>query len=156
MDALRLYGDPDRGDGLDALLEVPAWHTEAACAGQDTDDFYPERDGAMAAIHAARAVCAGCPVAEPCLAWALAHDEPGIWAGTTANDRQRIRRGEPLPERKAPAAKAEPSKAPCGTPAAYMRHRRRGEKACDACREAQRLKTARRRREVRLRDQEAA
>jgi len=30
---------------------------------------------------------------------------------------------------------------PCGTPAAYLRHLRKGEKACDACREAQNAKS---------------
>lgn len=30
---------------LDELLHRPAWHARAACAGQGTDAFYPERGG---------------------------------------------------------------------------------------------------------------
>ncbi|MEV6133110.1 WhiB family transcriptional regulator [Streptomyces violaceusniger] len=43
----------------------------------------------------AQLLCGPCPVREQCLAWAL--DNPskthyGVWAGTTRNDRSRLRR----------------------------------------------------------------
>lgn len=41
------------------------------------------------------------------------------------------------------AASAEPSD--CGTPAAYRRHLRRGERACDACLKAESVTRSRRR-----------
>jgi WhiB family redox-sensing transcriptional regulator len=70
----------------------PAWMDEGACLGMDPEDFYPERPVAKAAVAAAREVCARCPVAEPCLEWALEHDEAGVWAGTTEAQRQAMRR----------------------------------------------------------------
>jgi WhiB family redox-sensing transcriptional regulator len=37
----------------------------------------------------AKAVCAGCPVVESCLRWALAAREPyGVWGGTSAEERE--------------------------------------------------------------------
>lgn len=133
---LQLYGVSDqRGDDLP--LSAPAWHAEAACAGTDTEAFYD-----LADVDGALAICEGCAAREPCLQWALDHDEAGVWGGTTDRDRDRLRRGEPLVERKpartAPSGPERPRRelAPCGTPAAYKRHRSRGETPCDACREA--------------------
>lgn len=124
MDGILLYGESDRfGDELP--LALPSWHADAACAGSDTERYYDLDDTA-----GALAVCDGCAARGPCLEWALKHDEAGVWGGTTDRDRERLRRGEPVAERK-PAGLA-----PCGTVAAYARHRRRGEDACDACREA--------------------
>ena len=37
----------------------------------------------------AKNICADCPVKEPCLEFAMRHDERGVWGGT--NDRQRNR-----------------------------------------------------------------
>lgn len=51
-----------------------------------------ERDRAFA--EASRA-CAGCPIVENCLKWALANPdltETGVWAATTHRTRRRIRR----------------------------------------------------------------
>lgn len=80
------------GDIPAVLPPAPAWSRLAACAGMSTEAFYPEREGARAAIEAARFVCGGCEVAGPCLQWALDHDEFGVWAGTTENQRRAMRR----------------------------------------------------------------
>lgn len=40
----------------------------------------------------ARALCARCPLGEPCLAYALAVTVDGVWAGTTRAERVRLRR----------------------------------------------------------------
>jgi WhiB family redox-sensing transcriptional regulator len=71
------------------------WRLEAACAGVDPELFFPE-PGQAPQVAAAKAVCAGCAVRGPCLAAALhgpqAHqDHSGIFAGTTASDRVRLR-----------------------------------------------------------------
>lgn len=39
----------------------------------------------------ARQVCLRCPVIRACLSWALTHNEPGVWAATTPEDRTRLR-----------------------------------------------------------------
>ena len=70
----------------------PRWTRDAACADVAVSAFYPEKQDARAVIQAARAICATCPVAGPCLQWALDHDEAGVWAGTTEEQRRQMRR----------------------------------------------------------------
>ena len=61
------------------------------CVGLDPDLFHPVR-GDMLTAAAAKAVCAECPVREACLEYALAAGEHwGIWGGTSAQERRRIR-----------------------------------------------------------------
>jgi WhiB family redox-sensing transcriptional regulator len=48
---------------------------------------------AVREVAAAKAICARCPVAADCLAWALGAGEPaGIWGGTTPEERRLSRR----------------------------------------------------------------
>lgn len=64
------------------------------CRGLDPALFHPER-GANAAVIAAKAVCATCPIAVryACLLHALDHNEEhGIWGGTSASEREKMRR----------------------------------------------------------------
>lgn len=61
------------------------WQTRAACRKiPEPDRFFP----ATRPDKEAKALCAGCPVRDECLAHALAYDEPGVWAGTSAKERQ--------------------------------------------------------------------
>lgn len=41
-------------------------------------------------VAAAKAVCVGCPVIDPCLEWAIRYREVGVWGGTTDSERRRI------------------------------------------------------------------
>jgi WhiB family redox-sensing transcriptional regulator len=71
------------------------WRLDAACATVDPELFFPEPGQAPQAA-AAKAVCADCAVRGPCLEVALhgpqAHqDHAGIFAGTTASERVRLR-----------------------------------------------------------------
>jgi WhiB family redox-sensing transcriptional regulator len=71
------------------------WRLEAACREVDPELFFPE-SGQVPQTAAAKAICAGCTVRGPCLEAALhgpqAHqDHTGIFAGTTASDRVRLR-----------------------------------------------------------------
>ena len=66
------------------------WREAAACRGADVDTFFPvtEEDAG-----AARAICATCPVREPCLEFALAVRQlEGVWGGLTDTERRRLRR----------------------------------------------------------------
>ena len=70
-----------------------------ACRGMDPDLFHPT-EGQDVSVHritlAAKAVCHGCPVEVPCLAFALeAHEDHGIWGGTSERERTRLRRHPP-------------------------------------------------------------
>lgn len=73
-------------------IDFPDWYGDALCAQVDSAIFFPEQGGSTAA---ARAVCAMCPTntQAQCLAFAIDNGEvEGIWAGTTPNDRRKIRR----------------------------------------------------------------
>jgi WhiB family transcriptional regulator, redox-sensing transcriptional regulator len=67
------------------------WRTAGACAQADPDLFFPISSAgrALVQIAKAKAICAACPVRQPCLEFALEHDlVHGIWGGTTPAERQ--------------------------------------------------------------------
>lgn len=74
-----------------------SWNRSAACRGMATSMFFPEvvlpelgcADPAV--VAEAKAVCARCPVREPCLSVGL-REEHGIWGGLTAGERRAARR----------------------------------------------------------------
>ncbi|MGI8755314.1 MAG: WhiB family transcriptional regulator [Acidimicrobiales bacterium] len=87
-------GDPvaDPAELIRAWIGRPSWHRRAACRGVDTTVFFPVLGGNYAR---ARAVCARCPTAGPCLAGALAldpADDDGFRGGLTARERRELRR----------------------------------------------------------------
>jgi len=73
-------------------LPVPAlagWRYRAACRGADLSVFFPGRGDSA---EPARQICAGCPVREPCLDYALSHGiTHGIWGGLAERDRRALR-----------------------------------------------------------------
>lgn len=75
----------------DFILDGP-WRDAAACARRPDVDFFPSPDDAEG-IARAVAVCAGCPVADECLSFAIETNQPdGIWGGTTPAERVKLRR----------------------------------------------------------------
>jgi WhiB family transcriptional regulator, redox-sensing transcriptional regulator len=55
------------------------WRDRAACAGMETEVFFP---GPGVSTRAAKQVCEGCPVTVACLAFANeAGTQAGIWGG---------------------------------------------------------------------------
>ncbi len=67
----------------------PTWRLRAACRGLGPDLFFPET---AVGIAQAKAVCLGCAVREPCLAYALATRQRfGVWGGTTERRRRPAR-----------------------------------------------------------------
>lgn len=72
-----------------------SWRDDAACAGMETEFFFPQgvTGAALDQANQAKAVCAGCPVAQVCLEWALqTHQDAGVWGGKTEEERRAIRR----------------------------------------------------------------
>jgi WhiB family transcriptional regulator, redox-sensing transcriptional regulator len=66
------------------------WRKRAACQGIDVETFYPATEDEVDAA-AAKAICGGCPVRQPCLEHALAtREREGVWGGTTERERRRI------------------------------------------------------------------
>lgn len=138
MEALRLHDEPD-WPGEDVSL--PSWRDHAACLGMDTEVFF---DNTAEGVAKAKAVCADCSVWEDCLDLALEDSLEGVFGGMTADERRDLLSGRP--RRRSPMRRGVQ---PCGTHAAYQRHRKHGETPCEACREANRVKAAQRRQEAR-------
>lgn len=63
--------------------------TRAACAGANTDLWFPEDASRLEA----QAICAECPVRRECLDYAIdAGENYGIWGGETERSRRLIRK----------------------------------------------------------------
>ena len=83
------------GPGLEDLLAAvaanrPAWHADALCREHPEVSWFSERGEPMGP---AKDVCSRCLVLAECTAWALDQDQSlaGIWGGTTAPQRKRMR-----------------------------------------------------------------
>jgi len=70
------------------------WRHRAACRNLDPEIFFPVGTSgpALLQIAEAKTVCRRCPVVSECLAWALAHEDAGVWGGTTEDERRDLRR----------------------------------------------------------------
>ena len=74
-----------------ARQDGASWRESAACRFLETDLFFPigKTGLAVAEIQRAKAVCAACPVREPCLTFALdTHQGYGIWGGYDEDERR--------------------------------------------------------------------
>lgn len=81
--------DVDPAELLAGLLRRPAWHAEAACRGDGVERFVPRFGIGQ---RRAQATCSECEARSECLAFALERPElVGVWGGTTANERKRLR-----------------------------------------------------------------
>lgn len=91
-DELRYIGDPgeliDLASTLEDLAVRPAWHDDAACRGQGTEPWFPDRGDD---VRPAKAVCHTCPVQQECLD-AAEQERHGIWGGLSERQRRRLRR----------------------------------------------------------------
>lgn len=66
------------------------WPEQGACREVDPDLWFPEQ-GDRAANHAAKEICAWCPVMTECRQWALDSREPyGVWGGMSARERRSV------------------------------------------------------------------
>lgn len=78
-----------------AAMTDARWREDAACAGLDTELFFPV-DDRTASVETPRRVCRGCPVRAACLADVLATEDParryGIAGGTTPGERRVLHR----------------------------------------------------------------
>jgi WhiB family transcriptional regulator, redox-sensing transcriptional regulator len=64
------------------------WRQYARCLGADPELFHPHADDPA---DAAKAICAVCPVREPCLEYAItAREKQGVWGGLTEKERRRL------------------------------------------------------------------
>lgn len=121
-----------------SLRDGHTWRDDALCREIDPDVFLVDR-GPEASY--ARSVCAICPVAEECLEAAMESEtgdhthRAGIRGGLTPRQRSGLATRRRADGSQAARTGGKPL-SPCGTPAAYDRHVRNGERIDDACREA--------------------
>lgn len=106
----------------------------AACVGADPALFESSSATTEAQRMEAKAICAGCPVLEACLGYALANPfatEGAMWGGLTPSERRKHR------DRRRGGGKWQIHLLqPHGTEAGYARHMRAKERPCDSCRKA--------------------
>lgn len=70
-------------------LDYQAWMDDALCAQVGAGPFFPEKGESA---RAAKRICAGCPVREACLQYALGDNIlEGVWGGTTEKDRRQLK-----------------------------------------------------------------
>lgn len=89
-----LVPGPVGGTAMIMLQQRPipsgSWRQLARCRGVDPEIFYPASDEDA---EEAKAICALCPVREPCLEYALAaREKEGVWGGLTERERRRLLR----------------------------------------------------------------
>jgi WhiB family redox-sensing transcriptional regulator len=82
------------------------WRAAGACLSADPELFFPISKGEITdrQVTVALGVCAGCPVRQQCLDFAMRMTEAhGIWGGTTPEERIRARRKATRRRQEAPA-----------------------------------------------------
>lgn len=75
------------------LVDI-SWQPRAACRDEDPELFFSDNHSTpdKARVERARAVCSGCPVAYECLQYAMATGSDGVWAGTTKDQRDAMKK----------------------------------------------------------------
>jgi len=71
------------------------WRNDASCRDVDPDLFFPIGTTGIAIeqVDAAKRICSGCVVREPCLEFALAsNQDAGVWGGLTEDERRTLKR----------------------------------------------------------------
>jgi WhiB family transcriptional regulator, redox-sensing transcriptional regulator len=78
------------------------WQLRAACCGADAalffaPNYFERREEKDAREAKAKAICAVCPVREPCLAYALGiRERHGVWGGLNEFERRQVLRRRDL------------------------------------------------------------
>lgn len=67
------------------MEHISEWRESAKCKDTDTDYYFPNSGNSKP-----KEFCTGCPVIDLCKTYAIAHDEDGIWGGTSYTERKRI------------------------------------------------------------------
>lgn len=72
------------------------WQQAAACRSEQAGAFFPpphfeRKEMRIARERLAKSICRQCPVAEPCLSYALRNREPhGVWGGLNEAERNAL------------------------------------------------------------------
>jgi WhiB family transcriptional regulator, redox-sensing transcriptional regulator len=82
-------------DSLSSIEPIRNWRDLASCRDTAPDLFFPVGATGLAVgqIARAKAVCDMCPAKEPCLQYAIEHNQDsGVWGGTSEEERRVLRR----------------------------------------------------------------
>lgn len=67
------------------MESINVWKDRADCQGFSVNFFFPKKELA----NQSKKFCTDCPVISLCKTYAIAHEEFGIWGGTTRHERER-------------------------------------------------------------------
>lgn len=75
-------------------FESKPWFQDAACTQSDPDAWFPDESGATTReFREAKRICASCPVAAQCLAYAIRNNEEhGLWGGKSPKEIRKLRK----------------------------------------------------------------
>lgn len=79
----------------ESSVPFPKFDGTQNCKGYDLDDFYFEGKNKTETWRhnvTAKKICDDCPFLNECLLWGVYEEQHGIWGGTTARDREIIRK----------------------------------------------------------------
>ncbi|CAB4218691.1 WhiB-like iron-sulfur binding domain containing protein [uncultured Caudovirales phage] len=82
----------DRLEVPNVSAPYPQFDGSQLCAQTDPEVFFPTQESDRSHVEQAKAICARCHFANPCLDWAVARSIVGIWAGTNPRERVKIAR----------------------------------------------------------------
>jgi len=76
------------------MAPYPTYDGSEPCRQVDPEIYYPSSFNAVRKTTRLMmdSMCNDCHAREACLSWALHHEREGYWAGTTPEDRYRLRR----------------------------------------------------------------
>jgi len=72
----------------DAGVQYPPRTGAEPCTDR-TEDYFPDSGSSVTQTALA---CLDCPIVADCLAWALHHEEYGVWGASTAAQRTELRK----------------------------------------------------------------
>ncbi len=74
------------------MTAYPPLTGDEPCRKVPADTFFPDLGDDPRDLAGITAICRPCPILLPCLSWAVANEQHGVWAGTTPNQRKQLRR----------------------------------------------------------------
>jgi WhiB family redox-sensing transcriptional regulator len=86
----QLQNEDSLKEALSFSLHLPTFFEEAACIGSEPGIFDGE---SLLAVLEAKTICSACPIQVLCLDWAAQTQDTGVWGGSTAEERRKLRGG---------------------------------------------------------------
>lgn len=83
---------------IPAVRASSHWQDRAACKTADAEAIFFPVSVTPVTVQAAKEICYGCPVIDPCARFALERREPhGVWGGMTEKERRAALKSRPEP-----------------------------------------------------------